>query len=375
MRVAHWILMLSSLALVGSCSDFGYYWQAMNGQLEILQKRRPIETVLEDPAVPEAAKSRIRLAMHVQAFAISDLDLPAKGSYRYYADLGRPFVSWLVVAAPPLEMTEHTWCYPIVGCLGYRGYFHKEDALKLADGMRKQGFDVLVRAVRAYSTLGWFDDPLLNTFVQQDELDLMATLIHEQAHRRVWVNGDTDFNESFAGFVEQEGLKRYLESKEERAKGGPELMARYRAYKADRDRFQEIALAARRKLADLYASSLSDPEKLARKAVYLDEIRQDYQKQRSSFKLLDYDEWFGPRLNNAYLAGITQYQMRIDAFAELFKEQGNDFGRFYVATEALGKLSPADREAALDRLSASFAASSASSVPRIAAGKGHHVAR
>jgi predicted aminopeptidase len=353
-RAAFAGLLASAALLVSACGDISYYWQALNGQLEILHKRRPIAEVLQDPSVSESVKERLRLATEVQQFSVTGLSLPTQGAYRYYADLGRPFVSWLVVAAPALEMREYTWCYLIVGCLGYRGYFAKSDADTLAAAMRTEGYDVLVRPVRAYSTLGWFDDPLLNTFVQQDELDLMATLIHEQAHRRLWVNGDTEFNESFAVFVEQEGLRRYLERQTSaESPASPRVgMARYEAYRADRERFQSIAMEGRRRLVDLYASALPDADKRARKTQVLAAIREDYQKQRSSFKLFNYDEWFGAGLNNAYLAGIAQYHVRVDAFAALFEEEGRDLKRFYAASEALGKLSPAERHAALNRLAA-----------------------
>ncbi|MFI5399470.1 MAG: aminopeptidase [SAR324 cluster bacterium] len=354
-RAACFGLLASAALLLGACGNIPYYWQAMNGELEILHKRRPIAEVLQDPSVSENVKERLRLAVDVDRFSVTGLSLPAQGAYRYYADLGRPFVSWLVVAAPALEMREYSWCYLIVGCLGYRGYFAKADAETLAAGLRTEGYDVLVRPVRAFSTLGWFDDPLLNTFIQQDELDLMATLIHEQAHRRLWVNGDTEFNESFAVFVEQEGLRRYLEQRPSTTQfpGLPPVsMARYEAYCADRELFESIAMEGRRKLAELYVSALPDADKRARKTEVLAAIREDYQKRRPSFKLLNYDDWFGAGLNNAFFVGIAQYQVRVDAFAALFEEQGRDFNRFYAASEALGGLSPAERHAALNRLAA-----------------------
>lgn len=360
-------LIAGAVVWAGSCSDVPYYWQAVGGQLEIIQKRRPIGIVLADPAVSERIKAQLRLATRVEGFAVANLQLPADGSYRYYADLGRDYVSWLVVAAPALEMKEHIWCYLVAGCLGYRGYFDRADAEKLAAQMRAEGFDVLVRPVRAYSTLGWLDDPLLSTVIQQDPLDLMATLIHEHAHRRVWVNGDTEFNESFAVFVEKEGLRRFLEqnAQDRSIAGGltPEaLLARYAEFQADRDRFQALALSGRQRLVDLYAAPVAEPDKRARKAEILAEIRRDYEKQRSSFKLLNYDDWFGPNLNNAYLVGIAQYYVRIDAFAALFDEQGRDFGKFYAACEALGRLGPAARQAELNRLTVLAAAQGKRSV-------------
>jgi len=360
-RLSLRVPLATALALMAlgaaACSDASYYWQAVGGQIEIIHKSRPIGIVLEDPAVPEQTKARLRLAMRVQDFAVANLALPADGGYRTYADLGREYVSWLVVAVPALEMKEYTWCYPVAGCLGYRGYFSRGDADAFARQMRADGYDVMVRPVRAYSTLGWLDDPLLNTFVRQDVLELMATLIHEHAHRRVWVNGDTGFNESFAVFVEQEGLRRFLErGLGETGAGTREtpdaLLTRYRSEQADRERFQDLALTGRARLAELFAAPFSDSDKRARKAELLEEIRRDYQKLRPSFKLLNYDEWFGPNLNNAYLAGIAQYHVRIDAFAALFNEQGRDFGRFYTACEALGRLGQEERQAALDRLAA-----------------------
>jgi predicted aminopeptidase len=366
-------LVALAICLLGlsACSDVTYYWQAMSGQWEVLHKRRPIATVLADPAVPEAIKSRLRLAIHVQDFAVAALDLPASGRYTTYTDLGRPYVSWLVVAAPALQMQERTWCYLFVGCLGYRGFFDRADAVALAKELHAEGFDVLIRPVRAYSTLGWFNDPLLNTFLQQDELDVMSTLIHEHTHQRVWVNGDTGFNESFAVFVEQEGLRRFLQqATADDLSGVPpaEMLVRYAAYRADRARFDALAMDGRRRLAELYAQPLSDAEKLARKAQVLDAIRQDYQKQRSSFTLLNYDSWFGPELNNAFLAGIAQYHVRLDAFAALFEQQGRDFGRFYAATETLGKLNPPERETALDRLAAEYAPAAQGVADKPAAG-------
>jgi predicted aminopeptidase len=359
-RIAGALLLAGALLAMG-CSEVSYYWQAFGGQLEILQKRRPISEVLEDAGVAETTKDRLRLATDVQSFAVSALRLPRDGSYRYYADLGRDYVSWLVVATPELEMKEHVWCYPIAGCLGYRGFFHREDAAAFAAGLRSSGFDVLVRPVRAYSTLGWFDDPLLNTFVQQEPLDLTATLIHEHAHRRVWIKNDTEFNESFAVFVEQEGLRRFVEQKAPVGAfdGGltPEArMTRYRTLREERDRFQAIALAGRDRLAELYATTLPDETKRTRKAEILESIRRDYQKQRASFTLLNYDEWFGPRVNNAYLAGIAQYHDRVEAFAALFEEQGRDFGPFYAACDALGRMQPPERQAALERLAAEYRA-------------------
>jgi predicted aminopeptidase len=247
-------------------------------------------------------------------------------------------------------MQEHTWCYWIAGCLGYRGFFAKADADALAKELTAEGFDVALRPVRAYSTLGWFDDPVLNSFLNQDDVDVAATIIHEQAHHRLWVKGDTTFNESYAVFVEREGLRRFAEAR--RTEGGEALWQRYQGFEADRDLFTSIVLRARQRLIEIYASPLTDEEKLARKKEAIAELRADYQKHRDAFKLSDYDGWFAQPLNNAHLAGIAQYTSRVPAFRELFRQQGEDFSKFFVAVETLGKLPPKERDTQLDQLEA-----------------------
>ncbi len=347
-RSAAATLLVAFALLLSGCSEAAYYWQAVNGQVAILNERRPIPQVLEDPAVSEAVKAKLRWVLTVQDYAATALAEPREGNYKYYADVGRPYVTWLVVAAPELEMTEHTWCYPIAGCLGYRGYFAKPGAEALAKDLAAQGLDVAIRPVRAYSTLGWFDDPVLNTFLSQDDVDLAATIIHEQAHRRLWVKGDTTFNESFAGFVEREGLRRFAES--HRAAGGEALWQRYVQLEAERDLFTDIVLRARQRLIGIYAGAATPEERRAQKREAIAALRADYQKRRDAFRLSDYNGWFAQPLNNAHLVGIAQYQTRRDAFRALFREQGEDFAQFFTAVEALGKLPPAERNARLDQL-------------------------
>jgi len=340
------LALLALLPLLGACSEAAYYWQAGLGQWELLSKRRPIAEVLADPDVPAAVKARLHLVQDVQRFGTEHLALPAEGHYTTYADLGRPVVSWLVVAAPPLSLEAHEFCYLIVGCLGYRGYFAREDAAALAAALREEGLDAIVRPVQAYSTLGWFSDPVLNTFLGGEETRLAGTILHEQAHRRYFLKGATDFNESFAEFLEAEGVRRFL------AQPGrePAQRARFEAIQADEARFRAIVLGGRERLAALYASPLPDVEKLARKAELLAAMRQDYQNQRSSFTLLNYDDWFDRPLNNAHLVGVAQYARHVRAFQALFAESGRDFPRFYAAVEALGGLPAGQREARLNEL-------------------------
>ena len=335
------------LAGLSACSELDFYWQAGVGQMEILNKRRPIEEVLRDDGVSGEIKAKLRIILRAQDFATRRLGLPKEGHYRYFTDLGRKYVSWLVVAAQPLSMSEYTFCYPFVGCLGYRGFFKKTDAEALAGRLRRKKLDVQVRPVRAYSTLGWFDDPVLNTFLNGHEMELAGTLIHEQTHRLFFLKGDTAFNESFATLVEEEGLRLYVA---EFFQDGGALMRRYGNVRADRLRFREIVLRGRARLERMYRSSLSDAEKMRRKPKLFESMREDYRKQRESFKILNYDGWFNQPLNNAHLSGFAQYSLYVKAFRVLFEENGGDFKRFYKAVEALAELDPPERRAGLKKL-------------------------
>ena len=335
------------VAAVSACAELDFYWQAGVGQMEILNKRRPIGEVLRDDGVSGEIKAKLRIILRAQAFATRRLGLPKEGHYRYFTDLGREYVSWLVVAAQPLSMSEYQFCFPLVGCLGYKGFFKKADAEALAGRLRRKNLDVLVRPVRAYSTLGWFDDPVLNTFLNGQEMELAGTLIHEQTHRLFFLKGDTAFNESFASFVEEEGLRLYVA---EFFTSGGALLRRHGKVRADRLRFREIVLRGRARLERMYRSSLDDVEKLRRKPSLFEAMREDYRNQRDSFKILDYDGWFSQPLNNAHVAGFAQYSLYVKAFRVLFEQNGGDFKRFYKAVEALAELEPPQRRASLKNL-------------------------
>lgn len=341
------LMLALGVAGISACSELDFYWQAGLGQMEIINKRRPIEDVLKDDAVAGKTKAKLRIILRAQDFATRRLALPKAGHYRYFTDLGRKYVSWLVVAAQPLSMSEHKFCYLIMGCMGYRGYFKKADADALAEQLRGEKLDVQVRPVRAYSTLGWFDDPVLNTFLNGQEMELAGTLIHEQTHRLFFLKGDTAFNESFASFVEEEGLRRYAA---EFFTDGGALLARYEKVRADRRRFREIVLRGRARLVRLYQSALGDAEKLRRKARLFEAMREDYRNQKESFKILNYEGWFNKPLNNAHVTGFAQYSLHVKAFQALFEQNGGDFQRFYDAVKALAELEPPERRAGLKKL-------------------------
>lgn len=350
---------LLALALLAGC-EAGYYWQAAKGQWQIIHRRRPIPEVLADDSVPAGVKRKLGLVLAVQDFGVRALALPAGGRYTTYADLDRPHVSWLVVAAPPFELRALEHCFLVAGCFDYRGYFARADAEAYAQSLRAGGYDVRVRPVQAYSTLGWFEDPVLNTFLRGNDLQVMATILHEQAHRVVWAEGDTAFNESFARFVEAEGLRRYLDGLGGR---GERMMQRYRTWQADRRRFLDLLRRWKRRLEALYASDRPREAKHQARARLFLGLREDYQKRRASFSMANYDAFFRPPLNNAHLVSVSLYTSRVAAFRALFARHGGEFAPFYEAARRLASMDAAARQRRLERLEHGDAAAQAGDPP------------
>ena len=341
-------ILMGVLLIVGGCSDLPYYWQAGMGQLEILNNRRPLDEVLADPGTSTETRRKLRLIQSVQNFATERLAIPVEGHFRYYADLERPYVSWLVIASQPLALEEYKFCYFIVGCLGYRGFFDPVDAESLAGELRGENLDVIVRPARAYSTLGWFDDPVLNTFLKGEDVDLIATVIHEQSHGVFFLEGETAFNESFATFVETEGVRQFLAQFEDPGQGA--TLERFENIRKERLRFQDLLKRTRARLEHLYASDQPPETKRTEKAQLIEKLREDYRVARDSFKILNYEAWFRQPLNNAHFVGLAHYTLHVPAFEALFNESGRDFNRFYTAVESLAALPPAERNARLQKL-------------------------
>ncbi|MET0917250.1 MAG: aminopeptidase, partial [Burkholderiales bacterium] len=292
-------LVLAAFALAG-CGTAPYYWQAANGQLELWRKSRPIDEVLADPKASDELKARLKRAQQIRTFASQDLALPDNGSYRSYADLGRPYVVWNVFAAPELSLQLKQWCYPVVGCAGYRGYFDKAAADAAAQQLRSEGYEVNVSGVPAYSTLGWFADPLLNTFVGGTEGQLAALLFHELAHQVVFIGGDTTFNESFATTVEREGVRRWLD-----AHGNASSREAYAEFALRREQFLSLLLKYRQLLQQNYDSAAGNDVKRARKQQLFAELKQDYAALKQQWGgFAGYDRFFSQDLTNAHLAAV-----------------------------------------------------------------------
>lgn len=360
---ASWRRLLAPLAcvgLLGGCASglegVGYYWQSVSGHLALMRAARPLEAVIDDPATQAEVADKLRHARAARAFAASHLGLPANGSYTRYADLGRPFVLWNVFATPELSMRLERWCFPVAGCIAYRGYYDREDALAFAAGLRERGMDVRVGGVPAYSTLGWFDDPIPSTVMRYPRPEIARLIFHELAHQVVYVKGDTTFNESFATAVERLGIERWL-AHELRRTGDPAELERYRQFAARKADFLALLSGVRDRLEALYRSDLDEPAKRQGKAAILATLRSDYEaiKAERWGGWSGYDGWFRDPVGNAHLAAVGAYHDRVDAFLALFEQQGRDFSRLYAAVRDLAGLAPQARAARLDALEASTA--------------------
>jgi predicted aminopeptidase len=337
-----------ALALLTSCSHVEYYAQAINGQMEILNKRRPIEEMIASPATPAAMKRRLAAILSIREFGSRELHLPDNQSYRCYADLHRPFVLWNVFATPELSNSLEQSCFPFAGCVDYRGYFSKSEAEAYAAKLASDGHDTYVGGVPAYSTLGWFNDPVLNTFINYPEVELARLIFHELGHQLLYVPGDSMFNESFATTVEEEGVNRWLE-----ALGSDKLSAAWRAAQSRRRDFQQLVLKYRARLNAVYASSASPERKRAEKAAALGEMEDEYKVLKNAWGgYSGYDRWFAGRLNNAHLASVAIYTELVPAFRNLLLQNHGDLQAFYKAVKRIAKRPKEERDALLRDLRA-----------------------
>ncbi len=335
------LLVLSLPLLLSAC----YYVQAAGGQLEVLRKREPIDRLLDDPDTPEALAARLSLIRDAREFSIAELGLPDNDSYRTFADLERDYVVWNVIAAPELSVEARTWCFPVAGCVAYRGYFSERRARAKADQLAARGYDVFVGGVTAYSTLGTFNDPVLNTMLRRDDTGLVALLFHELAHQVLYVSGDTAFNESFATAVEELGVERWLSGQ-----ASEDQWDRYRSRKALADELTRLALEARDDLALLYAGPLTADEKRLAKSARLGELADALVGQATARGVDPNDAWFAEPLNNARLAVWSAYESHVPAFRRLFRDCGEDFRCFYASAGELAELDAEERKRRLAAL-------------------------
>lgn len=327
----------------------GYYWEKVTGQVEIMNSQRPINEVLADNGVKEETKQALRNIQQARMFAVNELKLPDNDSYKEYADVGRQYVVYTVVATPRYSVKPREWCFLIVGCLSYRGYFSKHDAEAFAEDLKQQGYDVYVSGTRAYSTLGWFDDPVLNTMLYKNEAYRVGLIFHELAHQQHYVDDDTAFNEGFASAVEIEGVERWYKLKNE-----PEHTTQYLINKKRQQAFKAMLKNTRQKLSMLYKTETEELVLAQGKKRIFDNMQRDYQKLKSQWSdYKGYDKWMSQPLNNAHLALSNTYTQWVPAFRALLKQVGT-FEKFYEQVEQIGSLEQDQRHARLRALQSDY---------------------
>jgi predicted aminopeptidase len=349
------LALLTAVLALSGCQTFSFYRQAIKGQISLVTHQQRSDKLIADPETPEPLKKRLQLVTRLRAFADKDLKLPVDSHYEKYADLHRPYVVWNVEAAPEFSMEPKGWWYPLVGRLEYRGYFSERAAQGYARQLKKKGYDVYIGGATAYSTLGWFKDPILNTFIFEPEADLAETIFHELGHQRVFASGDTDFNEAFATTVGQEGARRWL-----RAKGDTVSYENYLAELKRTREFVHLVMKAREELEGLYGDERTEdgklkasrkpraasPEELRReKLKVFERLRSDYAKLKEQWGgRVDYDDWFGRDLNNARLNSVAAYYDLVPGFQRLLDLNGGDLEKFYEAASRLAGKKKAERQ-------------------------------
>jgi len=329
------------VVLIAATGGGCYILESVEGQLALMSKREPITRVIADSATPPALRSQLEAVAAIRDFASRELRLPDNGSYRSYADVGRRYVVWNVVAAPEFSVDPREWCYPVVGCVAYRGYFAEARAHAFADKLRNQGLDVAVAGVAAYSTLGHFNDPVLNTMMDWSDVELAAIIFHELTHQLVYLPNDSAFNEALATTVEEEGVRRWL-----RAQGRDADLA---AHLLQQERYLKVIgllSATRAELRAIYAAGLPPEQVRERK-------RAAFLEMHSSFALLKadwgghvpFESWFAEDLNNAHLASIATYFDCVPGFQRELEAAGGDLPAFYARVRGLAKLDQEKRDA------------------------------
>jgi len=322
-----------------------YYMQAARGHMDVMNQRRPVAEVIADQESPQDLKERLGLVQLARDYAVQELKLPDNESYRSYSDIGRDYVVWNVFAAPEFSLRAKSWCFPVAGCVAYRGYFSEQAAQDFASKLSAKGYDVSVGGVSAYSTLGKFADPVLNTMMRWSDVELVSTIFHELAHQRLYVKNDTAFNESFATAVATTGIERWLQARDE--------TGQHRAStdrKRVRSNVMKLVKAARADLQDLYASEVDISQKRSGKREILDRLSEHagdvIEKSNSGMR-----NWLAAPLNNARLVSLGLYEGGQNAFSRILDDCDADLTCFYATADSLAKLSPSERKEKLEEIS------------------------
>jgi len=343
--MARLLILLSSLAL-GGCGTLSYYTQSVRGQFGVMAASRPLNEVVVDPDTPESVRRQLRQLPALRQFAVEQLDLPETESYQLYADVQRDVLLWNLVATPVDSLVPKEWCYPVVGCAAYRGYFSRRDAETHAAQLAQEGWDTAVQPVPAYSTLGWFSDPLPSTVIGWPLPDIAGLVFHELAHESLYLRGESEFNEAYATVVEQEGVRRWLQQHGTAGQRRAHELAQQR-----RQVFLELIGRTRVHLEALYAADVEREELLRQKASILQAMSESYLQLRQNWGgYAGYDRWFDRPLNNAHLASVNTYHALAPAFRQILKQVDGDMAAFHDECRAVAGMQPEQREAAMNGL-------------------------
>lgn len=337
-------ILIAAVSLSG-CSDLSYYVQCAKGQMEIVSSARPIAEVINDPQTTPELRIKLEKIQKMRNFAVTELGLPDNDSYRRYADIGRPYVVWNIVATEEFSLQPKQWCFPIAGCLSYKGYFEQAQAEHLAIRLQTEKYDVDLYGVQAYSTLNWFNDPVLNTFVASSDARLSGLLFHELAHQLIYIDNDSSFNEAFAMTVQIEGVHRWFQQHSK-----PEEWQQFLKHQRQSEIFQDFLRTTREQLRTLYQQDLPEEQTRNEKQRLISNALEGFEELKESGQLGNgFDRWMSRGLNNARLAGIATYRELVPGFQTLLQQCFGDMRCFYQETRALSKLPEVERRMKLKR--------------------------
>jgi predicted aminopeptidase len=343
------IAMLFFIFLISGCASLNYYRQSVQGQLEIFQKRQSIEELLQDDNISDSLRTKLNTVLELRKFSIQELGLPDNNSYSSYADLGRDYVIWNIFATEEFSLEPITWCYLIVGCLSYRGYFSESDAKKHAIKLDEQGYDVYLGGVSAYSTLGWFEDPVLNTMLGWNDIRLAKVIFHELAHQQIYIKNDTEFNEAYADTVAHIGVTKWLEQ------GTNEnLLKEYEQARIQEKQFISLIMDYKIILSEIYKSTEDESMARKRKKEIFHEMAEKYNAMSRNWKINTYKNWFSDDLNNAKLSAIVTYRKYVPAFLGLYEKLEHDLTKFYFLVKSLSACNPVKRKELLEQQKIQF---------------------
>ncbi len=335
--------------LLSGCASINYYSQSIQGQLEVLQKRQAINDVLKKNNISDTLRSKLNTVLLLRDFSIQQLGLPKNNSYLSYADLERRYVIWNIFATEEFSLEPVNWCYLVIGCLSYRGYFSQADAQQHAKKLDAQGYDIYLGGVSAYSTLGWFDDPVLNTMLRWNDIRLATVMFHELAHQQLYIKNDTEFNEAYADAVAYIGVTKWLAQDSDK-----NLLQEYEQSQYQEKEFIDLIMRYKSILSDIYKSAKNEATTRKQKEESLQQMTNEYLHISQTWKNNTYRKWFSTEINNAKLAAIVTYRKYFPAFIELYEKLEKDLPRFYSFSKSLSNCTSLKRKEILEKREIEF---------------------